>query len=85
VAATLTSGEATHQGAQMDALAKRFDAEPLPLRGGGLVLSLSGRGAATDQACRAALCALALRRLRPELSVAVATGCVETEGADAHR
>jgi len=80
-AATLASWDASHQALQLEALAKRFDAEPLPLRGGGLVLAIPGRGAATDQACRAAACALALRKQRPELSVAVATGSVETESA----
>ena len=79
-AATLAAHEARQQAAQLDAFAQRFEAEPLPLRGGGLLLALSSRGAATDQACRAAHCALALRRMRPELTVAVATGGVEIDG-----
>jgi tetratricopeptide (TPR) repeat protein len=61
-------------------LTRRFDAEPVAMRGGGLLVVLSSRGAATDQARQAATCALLLRRLRPELALAVATGRVETMG-----
>jgi len=51
----------------VEELARRFGAEPVPLRGGGLLIVLSGRGAATDQAGQAAMCALEVARLRPDL------------------
>jgi hypothetical protein len=59
---------------------RRFGAEPVAMRGGGLLVVLSGRGAATDQASQAARCVLLLARLRPELCLAVATGRAETTG-----
>lgn len=46
--------------------------EPLPR--GAVVLALSGTGAATDQAARAARCALALRDALPGVPVSLATG-----------
>ena len=59
-------------------LSQRFGAEPIPMRGGGVLSVLSGRGAATDQASQAARFAIMLTRLRPDLRVVVATGRVET-------
>ena len=44
------------------------------LADGSLVVTLEGKGAATDQAARAARCALALRPLLPDVSLALATG-----------
>src|SRR5262249_16672401 len=44
------------------------------LADGSLVVTLKGAGAATDQAARAARCALALRELLPEVPMAIATG-----------
>jgi len=64
----------------VEELARRFGAEPVPLRGGGLLIVLSGRGAATDQAGQAAMCALEVARLRPDLCLVVATGRAETTG-----
>ncbi len=55
-------------------------AEPVVLPGGAVLVVVSGRGAATDQADRAAKSALLLRRLRPDLSLVVATGRAETTG-----
>jgi tetratricopeptide (TPR) repeat protein len=45
-----------------------------PLADGSLVVTLKGIGAATDQAARAARCALALRRTLPSVPMALATG-----------
>lgn len=59
-------------------LAERTGVELLPLDGGALVFVVSGRGTASDQAVEAATCALALRRLAPDLRVALATGRAET-------
>lgn len=62
-------------------LTRRFGAEPVPMRGGGLLVVLSGRGAATDRATQAASCALLLSKLRPDLCLVIATGRAETAGA----
>jgi eukaryotic-like serine/threonine-protein kinase len=61
-------------------VARRFGAEPMVLRGGALLVVLSDRGAATDQAAQAATCALLLGRSRPDLRLGVATGRAETTG-----
>jgi eukaryotic-like serine/threonine-protein kinase len=61
-------------------ITSRFGAESMVLRGGALLIVLSGRGAATDQAAQAATCALLLGRLRPDLRLGVATGLAETTG-----
>ncbi|HEX6241192.1 MAG TPA: protein kinase [Polyangiales bacterium] len=76
--ATLTTLTAQRRGDELLSLAQRFDAELLPTRAGGvLALALSGTGAATDQAQRAALLALALAGARNELAISVATGLLE--------
>ena len=59
--------------ATLDELAARFGATVAPLRGEGYVFVFSGGAAATDQAGQAASCALALKMLRPEVRVGVAT------------
>jgi eukaryotic-like serine/threonine-protein kinase len=59
-------------------LTLRFGAEPVALRGGGLLVVIADRGAASDQAGQAARCALLLNRARPGLRLAIATGCAET-------
>jgi hypothetical protein len=79
-AQTLSSTLADQHDAEFFALTRRFGAEPLPLSGGGLLLSLSGQGAATDQARAAALFALEVQKLRPNLHIAVSTGRLETMG-----
>lgn len=61
-------------------LTQQFGAEPVAMRGGGLLIVLAGRGAATDQASQAARCGLLLARLRPDLQIGVATGRAETTG-----
>ncbi|HMI86401.1 MAG TPA: protein kinase, partial [Polyangiaceae bacterium] len=63
---------------EVEELAHRFGVKMYPLQGRSLMLVLSGRGAATDQAAQAALCALELRSLRPGLHIAVATGRADT-------
>jgi serine/threonine protein kinase/tetratricopeptide (TPR) repeat protein len=45
-----------------------------PLRDGSLVIALGGGGSATDLACRAARCALAVRAIVPEARIGLATG-----------
>jgi eukaryotic-like serine/threonine-protein kinase len=66
--------------AELRLLARSYSAEIAPLRGGALLMVLGGRGEAHDRAARAARCALELRQLRPDLSVAIATGLAETSG-----
>jgi tetratricopeptide (TPR) repeat protein len=59
---------------------REFGVEPVQLRDGGLLVVIGDSRAATDQASHAARCALSLRRARPELGIAVATGSAETQG-----
>jgi eukaryotic-like serine/threonine-protein kinase len=47
---------------------------------GAIAVTLAGTGLATDQAARAAGCALAVRRLLPERAIALATGRGEATG-----
>jgi hypothetical protein len=63
---------------RLDDLARRFGVEAQTLRDGGVLLVPKRRDAATDQATRVARCAFALRALRPDLRLAVATGTTET-------
>jgi len=62
----------------MQELLRRFGTQAVDMRGGGLLVVLTDRGAATDQASDAARCALLLRRSRPDLRLAVATGRAQT-------
>lgn len=66
--------------ARIGELAARFGANVARLDGGAVLVTLSGRGTAGDQATQAATCALALRRLYPDLRIALATGRAETLG-----
>jgi hypothetical protein len=59
---------------------RRFGAELVPLRGGGILILLSGGQAATDQARQAARCALQLSEAQLELSLAIVTGRTEAAG-----
>jgi tetratricopeptide (TPR) repeat protein len=61
-------------------LEAKFGARAAPLKGGAVLLVLSGRGEANDRASQAALCALMLSEARPELTLAVSTGLVDTSG-----
>jgi tetratricopeptide (TPR) repeat protein len=62
-------------------LVERFGAELSPLRGGAVLVLLSGREEANDRASRAAQCALAMKALRPGFLLSVATGLVETHAS----
>jgi tetratricopeptide (TPR) repeat protein len=68
--------EVAAREAELQELAERLGArvEVVP---GGVVASLFGRGAATDQAARAARLALALHDFWPDVTIAVATGRAE--------
>ncbi len=55
-------------------LASTFGVQAEGIAGGAMVLPLQGSGAATDQAARAARCALGTRALFPEAAIALATG-----------
>jgi eukaryotic-like serine/threonine-protein kinase len=57
---------------------RRGGAEVVPMRGGALLLVLSGDAAALDLAAHGASCALSLARLRPDLEIGVGTGRAET-------
>jgi tetratricopeptide (TPR) repeat protein len=59
----------------------KFGADVSPLKGGGMLVVLTGLGEANDRAAQAARCALYLRSKRPELLLAVATGLAETSGS----
>jgi eukaryotic-like serine/threonine-protein kinase len=76
--ATMTSAGAKSELEQLEQLARRFEADYFPIQGDGLLLSLSGPLAATDQACRAASCALALKRMWPHMEVVVTTGGLDS-------
>jgi len=66
--------------APIQELSAKFGAEVAPLQGGSILLVLTGKGEANDRASQAALCALDLRELRPDLTLTVATGLAETSG-----
>jgi eukaryotic-like serine/threonine-protein kinase len=66
--------------ASLAPLEAKFGARVARLKGGALLLVLAGKGEANDRASQAALCALELSRLQPELALAVATGLVDTSG-----
>jgi tetratricopeptide (TPR) repeat protein len=59
-------------------LSDRYAADVAELQGRAILLVLSGKGPASDRASRAAECALELRRVRPDLDLAVATGLADT-------
>ena len=71
-------GAAAEVSVGLSPLVERFGAELSPLRGGAVLVVLSGRGEANDRASRAAQCALAMKDLRPGFVLSVATGLVET-------
>lgn len=62
-------------------LAVTFEARVERLLDGSIVATMVGRGNATDQATRAARCALTLRALVPRAPMALATGRGEVTGA----
>lgn len=79
-AQTITPEQAEQEWTCIEELATRYAAQVTRLAGGGVVVRLSGRDVATDQAARAASCALALRALQPELRIVLATGLGDTTG-----
>jgi tetratricopeptide (TPR) repeat protein len=74
LARTLTPEEVTGELERLRTALSRFGARVETLLDGSLVITLSGAIAATDQAQRAARCALSLRELLPEAPMALATG-----------
>jgi tetratricopeptide (TPR) repeat protein len=75
---TLAAGQAEEDASfSVAALAQTFDARLEWLADGSLVLMMSDRGTARDQAAGAARIALALRRLAPHSSFSIATGQAE--------
>ena len=69
------TGEAFEsQRRQARHIAKKYGGHFEPLLGHGVLVSFEGEGAPTDQAARAAQCALALRALWPHAALALATG-----------
>jgi hypothetical protein len=67
--------------AQLAALARRWDAEPVPLYSGALMFVLAPDATRTlaDRARQAARLSLGLHALRPELSIVVSTGSADVE------
>jgi tetratricopeptide (TPR) repeat protein len=61
------------------AATREIGAVPIALRGGGLLVMVSDRGAAHDQAAQTAACALTLSSLRPHARWGVAMGQAETD------
>lgn len=72
--ATLNIQDRDNVAQAMRSVVAPFGARLERLADGSVVVTLSGSGAATDQAAQAARCALALRRTLPVLPMALATG-----------
>lgn len=77
---TLTPDQVESRVEKLRATAARFGAEVSSLTGRAMLFVLSGRGTASDRAALAASCALALKRVERDLSIALATGRAETTG-----
>jgi len=73
-APTLASDSHGASVVAMREIAKRYGGKLEALADGSVVVTLEGTSAATDQAGRAARCALALRTLAPVVPIALATG-----------
>ncbi|MFO0609934.1 MAG: protein kinase [Polyangiales bacterium] len=73
-APTVVTGDLEARFESVRAAAAPFDAAVEPLAGGGALVTLARAGVATDHAARAARCALAVRRARPDVAVVLATG-----------
>src|SRR4029079_8151597 len=71
---TPAEGELRRLAALEDDLRRAHGAQMHPLPDGAVVLTLPDVGKATDQATRAARCALALRTVLPDAPLVVATG-----------
>ncbi len=74
MAKTMTPEEATGELDALRVATARFDARVELLLDGSVLATLSSSGVATDQAARAARCALALRAILPDAPMALATG-----------
>ena len=77
---TLTPEQTERRLFPIRRLAQRFGAEVASLSNHAVLFVLAGRGTASDRAARAASCALALKQLDGEASIALATGRAETTG-----
>jgi tetratricopeptide (TPR) repeat protein len=71
---TLSPEEAARPFQVLRAAAQPFGVHLLQLAGGSALATLFGQGSATDQAARAARCALAMRAALPSLPLVLATG-----------
>jgi tetratricopeptide (TPR) repeat protein/tRNA A-37 threonylcarbamoyl transferase component Bud32 len=77
---TAESSEEPATAFDCDLVLAPFGAVVERLADGSVIAILAGKGAATDQAAQAARCALALRKLRPHVRMALATGRGSIEG-----
>jgi tetratricopeptide (TPR) repeat protein len=77
---TLRRSSSDLDGAVLASVVEPFGAQLELLPDGSIVLVMSGERVATDQATRAAQCALALRAALPRLPMALATGRAELGG-----
>ncbi|MBI2892626.1 MAG: protein kinase [Deltaproteobacteria bacterium] len=77
---TMTSAEDEDAAVALAAAADPYGGRLERLADGSSVVALTGAGAATDQARRAARCALALGAVRSDVPVALATGLAEVSG-----
>jgi tetratricopeptide (TPR) repeat protein len=68
---------------ELDAAIERLGERVTLLADGSAVIPISAKGAATDQAARAARCALALRAVLPEAPIALAIGRTDTHAVEA--
>ncbi len=66
--------------ASLAAMVRAFLGHAEQLVDGSVVVTIGGQGAATDQAARAAACALGLRAMLPDAPMALATGRGEVSG-----
>ena len=73
-AETLAAGEITAGFVELTGVAEAYGFKLEALADGSIVGWLSGSGAATDQAARAARCAIAIQARAPEVPIALATG-----------
>ncbi|HEY3255253.1 MAG TPA: protein kinase, partial [Polyangiaceae bacterium] len=77
---SISSSATLERDESFEQLELKFGARVTPLKGGAILLVLSGQGEANDRASRAAHCALELSQRRPDLMLAVATGLADTSG-----
>jgi eukaryotic-like serine/threonine-protein kinase len=73
-AMTLALAESSRSGVTVPEIVDRFGGRLEILADGSLAVTMAGAGSATDQAMRAARCALAIRAERPRAPMALVTG-----------